>query len=223
MGATQVTDSQLRSRDRTRFRHQASPANKDRTCEALCHGDRHSMPTQPVSPSATGRRLTQSRPTRPQDARAIARARRARAARREARPRGPSGEEARAAARPSGEDACAASAQRHNRSSAVRRWAHEYSAVSQPSGGSAFRALVAVVTGTDLSGTELPVPTCCRRRASARRVGGVSAGSDQAGTDPLGTGLVGTDFSIPTACRRRASARRVGCAVSDTDPYGTGL
>jgi hypothetical protein len=44
------------------------------------------------------------------DARAIARARRVRAARREARPRGPSGEEARAAARPSGEDACAASA-----------------------------------------------------------------------------------------------------------------
>ncbi|MFT6108628.1 MAG: hypothetical protein ACJA2W_001540 [Planctomycetota bacterium] len=90
----------------------------------------------------------------------------ARAARREARPRGPSGEEARAAARPSGEDACAASAQRHNRSSAVRRWAHKYSAVSQQSHGSAFSALVALVTGNDLASTEFLVPTCCRRRAA---------------------------------------------------------
>ncbi|MFT5731684.1 MAG: hypothetical protein ACJAZN_000821 [Planctomycetota bacterium] len=74
--------------------------------------------------------------------------------------------EARAAARPSGEDACAASAQGHNRSSAVRRWAHKYSAVSQQSGGSAFTALVAAVTGTDLPGTDFPRPTRCRRRAA---------------------------------------------------------
>ncbi|MFT7169303.1 MAG: hypothetical protein ACI80K_002441, partial [Paracoccaceae bacterium] len=137
------------------------------------------------------RRLGRSRPTRPQDARAIARARRVRAAPREARPRGLSGEEACAAARPSGEDACAASAQRHNRSSAVRRWAHKYSAVSQQSHGSAFSALVAAVTDTNLADTDFPRLTCCRRRASARRVVGVVTAAD----------LSDTDFSRPTRCR----------------------
>ncbi|MFT6833708.1 MAG: hypothetical protein ACJAZN_003893, partial [Planctomycetota bacterium] len=42
--------------------------------------------------------------------------------------------------------------------------------------------------GNDLSGTGFPVPTCGRRRASARRVGGVLAG-----TNLLGTNLLGAD------------------------------
>ncbi|MGK0482531.1 MAG: hypothetical protein ACJAQ3_002511 [Planctomycetota bacterium] len=116
--------------------------------------------------------------------RAIARARRARAARREARPRGLSGEEARAAARPSGEDACAASAQRHNRYFPVR--GNAINTAVSAIGRFGIQCLGSSRDGYRPGRYRLPSADLLPSARSARRVGCVMHGTDPAGTDASG-------------------------------------
>jgi hypothetical protein len=152
----------------------------------------------------------QRRPMRQQDARAMARARRARAARREARPRGLSGEEARAAARPSGEDACAASAQGHDRYFPVR--GNAINTAVSAIGRFGIHCLGSSRVRCRRARYRLPRTVMLPSARSARRVGCVVTGGDEAGTDLLGTDL------LPSA----RSARRVGCVSAGSGHGGTG-